>query len=107
MAKSTKSRHLIEGIVEALVEVVQVAEDDSLAHLHGDLDPVDVEADLPVFLWQKTMNMITNNHAYKGCNHLPYKSPVPATALASPANGRYMAVGYNIGKQYIPYIINC
>ena len=66
MAKSTKSRHLIEGIVEALVEVVQVAEDDSLAHLHGDLDPVDVEADLPVFLWQKTLNMITNNQELMG-----------------------------------------
>ena len=64
MAKSTKSRHLIEGIVEALVEVVQVAEDDSLAHLHGDLDPVDVEADLPVFL---SHNTITSILTYSTC----------------------------------------
>ena len=48
--KSRGSRYLVEGVVEALIEVLQVAEDDSLAQLHGDLDPVDVEADLPVFL---------------------------------------------------------
>ena len=42
--------YLVESIIEALVEIVQVAEDDPPAHLHGNLDAVDVHANLPVLL---------------------------------------------------------
>ena len=41
---------LIERIVQALVEVVQVAQDDRVTQFHGNFDPVDVEADLTVLL---------------------------------------------------------
>ena len=43
-------RYLVESIIETLVEIVQVAEDDPAAQLHGNLDPVDVHTDLPVLL---------------------------------------------------------
>jgi len=42
--------YLVQGIVQALVDVVKVAEDDRLPRLHGDLDLVDVPADLVVLL---------------------------------------------------------
>ena len=44
------SGYLVESVVQAFIEVVQVAEDDGVAQLHGNLDSVDVEADLTVFL---------------------------------------------------------
>jgi hypothetical protein len=42
--------YLVESVVQALVQVVEVTEDDGVAQLHGNLDPVYVETDLPVFL---------------------------------------------------------
>ena len=41
---------LVESVVEALIQVVEVAQDDRLAEGHGDLDAVDVGADLCVLL---------------------------------------------------------
>jgi hypothetical protein len=42
--------YLVECIIQALVEVVEIAEDDGLTQLHGYFDPVDVETDLAVLL---------------------------------------------------------
>jgi hypothetical protein len=42
--------YLVQSVVEALVQVVEVAQNDRVPELHGDLDPVDVEADLAVLL---------------------------------------------------------
>ena len=42
--------NLIESVVQALVELFQVAQDDSAAQFHSDFNPVDVEADLLVAL---------------------------------------------------------
>jgi hypothetical protein len=39
---------LVERIIEALIEVLQVKEDHSAAVLHADLDSVDVSANLKV-----------------------------------------------------------
>lgn len=46
----SKQRYLIQGVVQALVEVVEVAEDDGVARFHCNLDAVDVEADLAILL---------------------------------------------------------
>ena len=43
-------RYLIESIIQALVELVQIAQNDCVSELHRNLDPVNVEADLPVLL---------------------------------------------------------
>jgi hypothetical protein len=42
--------YLIQCVVQALVQVLQVAQDNRVTQLHGDLDAVDVQADLPVLL---------------------------------------------------------
>jgi hypothetical protein len=42
--------HLIERIVKTLIKVIEVAEDDGVTQLHGNLDAVDVDTDLLVFL---------------------------------------------------------
>ncbi len=42
--------YLVESIIEALVEIVQVAEDYPPAHLHGNLDAVYVDTNLSVLL---------------------------------------------------------
>ena len=44
------SSHLVQSVVQTLVEVFEVAEDDGLARFHGNLDAVDVEADLAILL---------------------------------------------------------
>ena len=44
------SSHLVQSVVQTLVEVFEVAQDDGLARFHGNLNEVDVPANLLILL---------------------------------------------------------